>query len=112
MEGGSVEMFSELDDFMDSYDITIQTMEEIIASHLRSLLESFNKYFPNDDTLEKYDWIRQPFTNSTAHHLPSQLQDALLDLCSDRTLQTDFSACTLEEFWLSVATENLFCTDI
>ncbi len=105
VEGGSVEMFPELDDFMDSYDITIQTMKGIIASHLRSLLESFKKYFPNDDTPEKYDWIRQPFTTSTAQHLPSELQDALLDLSSDRTLQTAFSACTLEEFWLSVATE-------
>ncbi|XP_030289596.1 zinc finger BED domain-containing protein 5-like [Sparus aurata] len=70
-----------------------------------SLLESFNKYFPDDDTPEKYDWICQPFTASTAHHLSSELQDALLDLSSDRTLQTAFSACTLEEFWLSVATE-------
>ena len=106
VEGGSVEMFPELDDFMESYDITIQTMKGIITSHLRSLLESFNKYFPNDDTPEKYDWIRQPFTTSTtAHHLPSELQDALLDLSSDRTLQTAFSACALEEFWLSVATE-------
>ncbi len=105
VEGGSVEMFPELDDFMDSYDITIQTMKGIIASHLRSLLESFKKYFPNDDTPEKYDWIHQPFTTSTAQHLPSELQDALLDLSSDRTLQTAFLACTLEEFWLSVATE-------
>ena len=30
---------------------------------------------------------------------------ALLDLSSDRTLQTAFSACALKEFWLSVATE-------
>ena len=79
VEGGSVEMFAELDGF--NYDITIQTMKGIITSHLRSLLESFNTYFPNDDTPEKYDWIRQPFTTSTtAHHLPSELQDALLDL--------------------------------
>uniref|UniRef100_A0A3B4V8C9 HAT C-terminal dimerisation domain-containing protein n=1 Tax=Seriola dumerili TaxID=41447 RepID=A0A3B4V8C9_SERDU len=105
VEGGSVDMFPELDDFMDSYDITIQAMKGIIASHLRSLLENFNKYFPSDDTPEKYDWIRQPFVTSTAHHLPSELQDALLELSSDRTLQTAFTAYTLEEFWLSVATE-------
>ncbi|KAM3626256.1 uncharacterized protein V6R79_025692 [Siganus canaliculatus] len=65
-------------------------MTGIVASHLRILLESFNKYFPNDDMPEKYDWIRQPFSTSTAHHLPSELQDALIDLSSDRTLRKYF----------------------
>lgn len=105
VEEGSVEMFPELDDFMDSNDMNIQTLKGLIATHLRSLLESFNTYFPNDDPPEKYNWIRQPFTTFTAQHLSLELQDALLDLSSDCTLQSAFSTCTLEEFWLSVASE-------
>ena len=105
VEEGSVEMFPELEDFMDSYDISIRKIKGVISSHLRSLLESFNGYFPKDDTPERYDWIRQPFTTRRAQHLSSELEDALLDLSADRTLQTAFSSCTLEEFWLSVAAE-------
>lgn len=61
-----------------------------------SLLDSFNRYFPKDDTPERYVWIRQPFTTSSAQHLPSELEDALLDVSSDRTLQTAFASCTLK----------------
>ena len=64
-----------------------------------------DRYFPKDDTPERYDWIRQPFTARRAQHLLSELEDVLLDLCAERTLQTAFSSYTLEEFWLSVAAE-------
>ena len=105
VEEGSVEMFPELEDFMDKFDISIQTIKGLIATHLRSLLGHFNRYFPKDDTPERNDWIRQPFITSSARHLSSELEDALLDLSSDRTLKTAFASSTLEEFWLSVAAE-------
>lgn len=87
VEEGSVDMFPELQDFMDSYDdISIQAMKGVITTHLRSLLDNFSRCFPKDDMPERYDWIRQPFTTSSAQHLSSDLQDALLDLSPDRTL--------------------------
>ena len=55
VEEGSVEMLPELEDFMDRYDITIQIMKGVIATHLQSLLDSFNRYFPKDETPERYD---------------------------------------------------------
>ncbi|KAM7370032.1 hypothetical protein PAMP_011318 [Pampus punctatissimus] len=55
VEEGSVEISPELGDVLDSYDISIQTMKGVIATHLRSLLDSFNRYFPKDDTAERYD---------------------------------------------------------
>uniref|UniRef100_A0A8C6S3X4 DUF4371 domain-containing protein n=1 Tax=Neogobius melanostomus TaxID=47308 RepID=A0A8C6S3X4_9GOBI len=88
MDEGCADMFPELDDFMDSYDISIGALKNVISSHLRSLCQSFNKYFPQEDAPEIHDWIRDPFASSNAPHLPSELQDALLELSSDRTLQS------------------------
>uniref|UniRef100_A0A8C6SUE5 HAT C-terminal dimerisation domain-containing protein n=1 Tax=Neogobius melanostomus TaxID=47308 RepID=A0A8C6SUE5_9GOBI len=105
MDEGCADMFPELDDFMDSYDISIGALKNVISSHLRSLSQSFNKYFPQEDAPEIHVWIRDPFASSNAPHLPSELQDALLELSSDRTLQSVFPTRTLEEFWLSVAPE-------
>lgn len=82
-------------------------MKGVITTHLRSLLDSFNRYFPEDEMLVRYDWIHQPFTTSSAQHLLSELEDVLLNLSYDSTLQTAFTLCTVEEFWLSVAVEYL-----
>jgi len=51
VEEGGVEMFPELEDFMDSYDIIIQIIKGVIAAHLRSLLDSFPRYFPRDEMI-------------------------------------------------------------
>ncbi|KAK2845986.1 hypothetical protein Q7C36_010840 [Tachysurus vachellii] len=46
----------------------------------RSLLDHFHKYFPEGDTPDQYDWIRSPFNVTTANHLPSDMEDALIEL--------------------------------
>ena len=60
-------------------------MKEVIATHLRSLLESLDRYFPKDDMPERHIRIRQPFTTSNAEHQSTQLEDSLLDFSSQIT---------------------------
>ncbi|KAK5863610.1 hypothetical protein PBY51_000631 [Eleginops maclovinus] len=102
-ESGDFEMFSELHDFLES-DMNANSLKESITCHLRSLLDKFNKYFLTEN-VEPFDWVRQPFTNCSSNNLPSELEDALIELSSDRTLQASFASKTLDEFWLSVVQE-------
>ncbi len=74
--------------------------------HLQALLGHFNRYFPEETAPEQYDWIRSPLTVTRANHLTTELEDALLELSSDRTLKTAFNSKTLAEFWISVEKEN------
>ncbi|CAK6976626.1 hypothetical protein NHX12_017462 [Scomber scombrus] len=97
-------MFSELHDFLEEGDVNVNSLKASINVHLQSLLEKFHQYFPTEN-VENYDWIRQPFTSCSSNDLSSELEDALLELSSDRTIQTSFASKTLDEFWLSVAQE-------
>ncbi|GAA6081482.1 SCAN domain-containing protein 3-like [Tachysurus ichikawai] len=72
---------------------------------LPTLLDHFHKYFPEVDAPDQYDWIRSPFSVTTANHLASDMEDALIELSTDQTLRTAFDGKTLDEFWVSVALE-------
>ncbi len=50
---------------------------------------TIQEVFPKETQPEVYDWIRQPFSKSKTH-LPTNLEDALLELSSDRTLNLYF----------------------
>uniref|UniRef100_A0A3B3SPJ2 Uncharacterized protein n=1 Tax=Paramormyrops kingsleyae TaxID=1676925 RepID=A0A3B3SPJ2_9TELE len=104
IEQGNVEMFPELEDHLEENGLSLRSLKELITGHLHSLLEQFKKYFPKETQPELYDWIRQPFSESITH-LPTNLEDALQELSSDRTLKTLFSNSTMPEFWIAVADE-------
>ncbi|KAJ3584477.1 hypothetical protein NHX12_014972 [Muraenolepis orangiensis] len=99
---GRIDMFPELEEFIEENDLSVNSVKKSITTHLQALLEHFNKYFPE----EKYDWIRSPFNVTTASHLSSDMEDALAELsASDRTLKTAFNVKTLAKFWISVERE-------
>ncbi|XP_067303616.1 zinc finger BED domain-containing protein 5-like [Pseudorasbora parva] len=104
VEQGNVEMFPELDEHLEENGLSLGNLKTHITGHLHGLLEQFHKYFPKEMQPELYDWIRQPFTE-TRSNLPTKLEDALLELSSDRTFKTLFSSSTLPEFWIAVAEE-------
>ncbi len=104
VEMGRIDMFSELDEFMEENELSVNIVKSI-TTHLHALLEQFNRYFPEETAPEQYDWIRSPFTVTRANHLTSDLEDALVELSSDRTLKTVFNSKTLAEFWISVERE-------
>ncbi|XP_034083391.1 protein FAM200A-like [Gymnodraco acuticeps] len=105
VEMGRIDMFPELEEFIEENDLSVNSVKKSIPTHLQALLEHFNKYFPEEAAPEKYDWIRSPFTVTTASHLSSDMEDALTELSSDRTLKTAFNAKMLAEFWISVERE-------
>ncbi|XP_066978814.1 zinc finger BED domain-containing protein 5-like [Macrobrachium rosenbergii] len=102
VDGGSVEMFPEVEEFMAENELSVDNVKVMITTHLQGLVDHFKKYFPKETTPQQYDWIRQPFT-ATGEHLSSDMEDELLELSSDRTLQASFGSTTLDEFWISIA---------
>ncbi|XP_076054451.1 zinc finger BED domain-containing protein 5-like [Oratosquilla oratoria] len=105
-EEGNVEMFPLLEEFVEENELhaCLDNMRGAIAIHLRSLFNHFKKYFKEETTPQQHDWIQQPFT-ATGSHLPSDLENALLELSSDGTLRMKFESTTLDKFWISVAEE-------
>lgn len=71
-------MFSELDEFMEENELSVNIGKKSVTTHLQALLEYFNKYFPDETAPEQYDWRRSPFTVMMANHLISHLEDALV----------------------------------
>ncbi|XP_078495374.1 SCAN domain-containing protein 3-like [Ciona intestinalis] len=101
-----MDMFSELNDFLEENEFSQNIVKQSTISHLYNLSQWFDKYFPEDTTPQQYDWILSPFTVSNTHHLSSDMIEALDDLSSDRGLKIAFDTKrTLAEFWISVAKE-------
>ncbi len=98
VEMARTDMFPELDEFMEENDASVNTVKKSIATHLQALLEHCNKYFPEETAPEKYAWMRSPFTAMTTSHLSPDMEDALVEMSSDRTLKTDFNSTMLAEF--------------
>ncbi|KAJ3586196.1 hypothetical protein NHX12_012596 [Muraenolepis orangiensis] len=101
---GRIDMFPELEEFIEENDFSVNSVKKSITTHLQALLEHF-KYFSEETAPEKYDWIRSPFNVTTASHLSSVMEDAMAELSSDRTLKTAFNVKTLPEFRISVEEE-------
>uniref|UniRef100_A0A3P8SRC8 HAT C-terminal dimerisation domain-containing protein n=1 Tax=Amphiprion percula TaxID=161767 RepID=A0A3P8SRC8_AMPPE len=83
VEIGKIDMFPELEEFMEENDLSVNTVKKSITSYLQALLEHFNKFFPEETAPEKNDWIQSPFTVTTTSHLSSDMEDALVELSSD-----------------------------
>ncbi|KAL4153167.1 hypothetical protein QTP88_001000 [Uroleucon formosanum] len=73
--------------------------------HLALLEEKITKYFP-ELNIEKYNWIRNPFStiNTSSYEFTLEEEEEFITL-TDRTLKIKFSEITVEEFWISVQTE-------
>ncbi|CAL9702155.1 unnamed protein product [Knipowitschia caucasica] len=102
VEMGRIDMFAKLEEFLEENTLNANIVRDSITG--QSLRDHFYKYFPKEGTQEKHDWIRSPFT-ATANHLPCDMEDALIELSSDRTLKTLFPSKTLDEFWILVKDE-------
>jgi hypothetical protein len=79
----------------------------LISIHLDSLQSQVKHYFPSLKT-EKFDWVRNPFAEcqSSFNQFTIQEEEELNDICSDRTLQLQYSQISLNQFWIGIQTEH------
>ncbi|XP_041837799.1 SCAN domain-containing protein 3-like [Melanotaenia boesemani] len=87
---GITDMFSQLTEFLNTNNLSVATVKDVIASHLASLNEHFSSYFSDVNT-EAWDWVRDPFASAaTGNHLTGKAEEQLLELSSDRTQRVRF----------------------
>ena len=67
-----MDMFSELNDYLEENEFNQRNVKQSVISHLPNLFQCFDKYFPEDITPSPY-WILSPFTISNTDHLLSDL---------------------------------------
>ncbi len=102
LQRGITDMFQNLSEFLDTNCMAVDFMLNTITSHLTSLNEHFSRYFTDID-MEKYDWVRDPFScDVMASGLSGKAEDELLELSSDRTLRMRFNQQGPAEFWPTV----------
>ena len=106
LESGKMDMFSDLNDFLEENELNQNIVKQSILNHLQDLTQWFDKYFPKNTNPERYDWILSPFTVPSTCHLSTELIEALDDLASDHSLKIAFdNKRSLTEFWISVEKE-------
>ncbi|XP_064101041.1 protein FAM200A-like [Macrobrachium nipponense] len=84
-----------------------QEIIPLITSHLESLAEKLDKYFPSLSS-DLCDWVRNPFTELSSNSqtlLNLQEEDEITELKCDRTLRIMFDEVPLDVFWISVREE-------
>ena len=66
-------------------EICIKKMSPIVFQHLTTLEEKFNFYFSSPKT-DEYDWVRNPFTESSSNTGLLLCEEELTCISSDRGL--------------------------
>ena len=104
---GSTTMFIYLNQFIEENNFPLSMkLQKIIANHLTELISFFKKYYPILNQDNEHDWIRTPFSNNLQFgHLTWKLQEDLIDIRSDSTLETEMSAMQISEFWIKRQTD-------
>ena len=55
VEIGRMDIFSELKDYFEENEFNQRNVKQSVISHLRNLSQYFDKYFPEDTTLQQHD---------------------------------------------------------
>lgn len=99
---GNMERFPCLHEFLVSNEILISMeIKKIIMNHIDETKGFFDKYFPNINEDRKYDWIRTPFAKSLKYdHIKWVLQEELIDIRSDNSIEFEFNEKSITEFWI------------
>ena len=70
----------------------------LVVEHLSTLEEKMNFYFPSLNTAQ-YDWIRNPFLESTSEYsLTLTEEEELAAVSTDRGLMMKYKELSLEAF--------------
>jgi len=83
----------------------IKKMSPIVFQQLTTLEEKFNFYFPSLKT-DEYDWVRNPFIESSSNTgLLLCEEEELACISSDRGLTVKHVEVPVDTFWIAVKEE-------
>lgn len=84
-------------------------IKPIVVGHLEKLMSEFQRYIPEDISI--YSWVKNPF-DVKIEDLPKemsdihQLEEQLIDIQNDKTLEYNFKKETLSVFWTKIHKEK------
>ncbi len=78
----------------------------LIFEHLNNLLSNIDDYFPSI-SIEKYDWIRNPFSEKSKNNYDLNMDEEieLSTLAFNRDLMLKFNNLLLDKFWIFAENE-------
>jgi len=83
----------------------IKKMSPIVFQHLTTLEEKFNSYFPSLKA-DEYDWVRNPFIESSSNTgLLLCEEEELACISGDRGLKIKHAEVPIDTFWIPVKEE-------
>ena len=81
-----------------------QNIRVHVLALLSKLKDEFHRYFPDVDLArDNLSSIRDPFT-ADINTVPTELQEEILELKNDFSVQDLYKQATLEKFWSSMLT--------
>ena len=86
----------------------LPVLKESICNHLYILQQRLSHYF-SDLGVSHHDWVKNPFNQSAikAANIVDLLEQQLVELSMDRSLQPKHNEMDLDNFWISVRHEYL-----
>ena len=106
-------MFQSYSDYIieadDSY--SQNSVSDIIATHWKMLLLSFEQYYPEHmDPRRQNMWIVNPFVGHKETALSHEETLQLIELSSDKDLESTFNSMSNSKFWITMKSEypNLY----
>ena len=112
---GEAGVFSTLNDFLTESNSKMDDTDfkKDIEVHLNSLIDNFDKYYPENEEIVKDDWIRDPFfARDLPAHFDHKENEELIDLVTDVSLQANFMKEELADFWLRRRATHSLLSDL
>ena len=108
MAEGNNEIFQSYSDyFIEADDFYSQnSVSDIIAAHLKMLLLSFEKYYPeHEDSRRQNMWFVNPFVEHKQTVLSHEETLQFIELSSDKGLESTFNSVSNSKFWIRMKDE-------
>ena len=99
LRAGNITSFTCLKELLD--DKPPKDLVMNINSHLSSLADEFQRYFPKHDAGKErvMNMARDPFKR-TVEEIPDELQEQFLELINDSSMKDEFRDKSVEDFWV------------
>ncbi|XP_075455233.1 protein FAM200A-like [Ascaphus truei] len=104
-EDGGKDCFPFLQQFVIANEVDFS--KSVFEDHLSQVIKWFEKYFQEEDDIDKFAWIQDPFKAQPPPEFTCLEEENLIELSCDNTLKTKFGRMDITEFWLSVKDEYL-----
>uniref|UniRef100_A0A7N5P4M9 Zinc finger MYM-type containing 6 n=1 Tax=Ailuropoda melanoleuca TaxID=9646 RepID=A0A7N5P4M9_AILME len=99
------DMFPSFSEFLNSSDLNMRGIVNIISEHLEGLSQMFHDCYPPEDDLRSGNlWIINPFMNHQNTNLTDFEEEKLVELSSDLELQSVFKSMSVTQFWINAKT--------